>query len=68
MGWPEPTLESGRPADVVLLDLEREEAVDPLAFRSKAKFSPWAGRVLRGWPALTLVAGRVAFDRRADGG
>jgi dihydroorotase len=65
MGWTEPTLAPGAPADVVLLDLEREAAVDPLAFRSKAKFSPWAGRTLRGWPAVTIVAGRVAFDRTA---
>jgi dihydroorotase len=66
MGWVAPTLAPGAPADVVLLDLEREAVVDPLAFRSKAKFSPWAGRTLRGWPSVTIVAGRVAFDRAAD--
>jgi dihydroorotase len=63
MGWPAPTLAAGAPADVVLLDLEAEAAVEPASFRSKAKFSPWDGRELRGWPVATLVAGRVAFSR-----
>jgi dihydroorotase len=31
MGWPEPTLAAGAPADVVLLDLDTEAAVDPAA-------------------------------------
>jgi dihydroorotase len=63
MGWPEPTLAAGAPADVVLLDLETEAVVDPTRFLSKAKFSPWDGRTLRGWPVATFVAGRFAFRR-----
>ncbi|PYE56344.1 dihydroorotase [Deinococcus yavapaiensis] len=65
MGWDAPTLEPGAPADLTILDLDTERAVEPSTFRSKAKFSPWAGEVLRGWPTLTLVAGRVAFQRGA---
>ncbi|MCP2013136.1 dihydroorotase [Deinococcus sp. HSC-46F16] len=63
LGWPAPTLEPGAPADLVVLDLETERAVDPTTFLSKAKFSPWAGESLRGWPTLTVVGGRVAFGR-----
>ncbi len=63
MGWREPTLEAGQPADVTLLDLETERAVDPTRFRSKAKFSPWTGASLQGWPALTLVRGNVVYRR-----
>lgn len=66
MGWAEPTLEPGAVADLVLLDLDAEAPVEPERFRSKAKFSPWAGRLLRGWPRLTLVGGRIAYDRTAD--
>jgi len=65
MGWPTPTLEPGAPADVVALDLETERTVDPATFLSKARFSPWAGAALRGWPQLTIVAGRVAYRRHA---
>ncbi len=67
MGWPEPTLEPGAPADIVLLDLDSERPVDPATFLSKARFSPWEGSVLRGWPAATLVAGRIAFSRPSEG-
>ncbi|MFN2323815.1 MAG: dihydroorotase [Trueperaceae bacterium] len=63
MGWTEPTLAAGMPADVVLLDLEAQAPVDPAAFASKAKFSPWAGEVLTGWPRTTLVGGRLVYER-----
>ncbi len=63
MGWPAPRLEPGQPADVTVLDLDKERAVDGASFLSKAKRSPWQGRVLRGWPTLTMVAGRVAYRR-----
>jgi dihydroorotase len=33
--------------------------VEPARFASKARYSPWAGWVLAGWPVLTLVEGRV---------
>lgn len=66
LGWPEPTLEAGAPADLVVLDLDTEREVNPAAFRSKAKFSPWAGERLKGWPRLTVVGGRVAFRRAGD--
>ncbi len=57
MGWPVPTLDVGQPADVVVLDLETSRAVDPATFQSKAKFSPWAGESLKGWPVATFVRG-----------
>jgi dihydroorotase len=63
MGWPEPKLRIGETADLVLLDLEREAPVRSSSFLSKAKFSPWEGRTLKGWPQLTLVRGRVVFER-----
>ena len=63
MGWTVPTLEAGQPADLVLLDLETVREVVPSSFKSKAKFSPWAGQELRGWPTLTLVGGKVAYRR-----
>lgn len=65
MGWPVPTLEAGAPADVVLLDLATPMTVDPATFRSKARFGPWDGQVLRGWPVRTFVRGREAFARPA---
>lgn len=63
MGWPEPTLEAGAPADLVVLDLDTEREVKPAEFKSKAKFTPWQGQMLRGWPTLTVVDGKVAYQR-----
>lgn len=63
MGWPAPSLEAGAPADLVILDLETEREVNPAEFRTKAKFTPWAGEMLRGWPLLTVVGGQVAYRR-----
>ncbi|QFP75539.1 dihydroorotase [Deinococcus sp. AJ005] len=63
MGWPVPSLEAGAPADLVLLDLETEREVKPAEFKTKAKFTPWAGEMLKGWPLLTVVGGQVAYRR-----
>ena len=66
MGWPPPNLEAGVPADLVVLDLDREAPVEPERFRSKAKFSPWAGQSLRGWPLMTFVRGEKVYDREVQ--
>lgn len=64
MNWPVPSLDVGAPADLVLLDLETEREVNPAEFKSKAKFTPWQGQKLKGWPMLTVVAGQLAFQRQ----
>src|SRR5690606_16516635 len=48
MGWPAPRLDPGAPADVTVLDLETERAVEGARFRSKAKHTPWEGEPLKG--------------------
>ncbi len=62
MGWPAPRLAEGAPADVVVLDLQNERPVVAARFLSKARFSPWEGQLLRGWPRMTVVDGAVAFE------
>jgi dihydroorotase len=65
LGLPGGTLRPGAPADLTLLDLSRKKQVDPKRFESKGRSTPFAGAVLKGWPALTVVAGKVVFDDRA---
>ena len=60
-GLPGGTLAPGAPADVTVLDLRRRRRVDPERFVSKGRNSPFGGWSLRGWPAWTIVAGRVVF-------
>ena len=62
MGWTPPTLGPGQSADLVILDLETERPVKPETFTSKAKFSPWAGQPLAGWPILSFVRGKLVFE------
>ena len=63
MNWDAPTLEPGKPADLTLLELKTAQKVDAKIFKSKAKFSPWDGQSLKGWPIMTFVAGKKVFER-----
>ncbi len=60
------TLEEGARADVTLIDPNMEWTVDPAKFISKSRNSPFAGRGLKGRAILTIVAGEVVFDGRAE--
>ncbi|MCZ8518802.1 MULTISPECIES: dihydroorotase [Paenibacillus] len=61
-GLPWGTLETGKPADLTLIDLETEKEVNPEEFLSKGKNTPFTGWKLRGWPALTMVGGQVVWS------
>lgn len=63
MGWPVPNLEMGAPADITVLDLTTPHEVDSGLFRTKARFSPWEGEQLTGWPVATFVRGERVFER-----
>lgn len=54
-------LAPGAPADVTILDLERELTVDPARFQSKSRNTPFAGWRLRGGPWMSIVNGRVVW-------
>lgn len=62
LGLPPIHLEEGAEASLVLWDPSQRRTVDPKGFASKARYSPWAGWGLSGWPLLTLVEGRVVFE------
>lgn len=57
------TLKPGSPADITLLHLDKTAIVNPDRFRSLSRNTPFGGRKLRGWPAATIVGGRVAWQR-----
>ncbi|MFO7893315.1 MAG: dihydroorotase [Longimicrobiales bacterium] len=58
---PAGTLREGAPADVTVFDPEAEWTVDPAAFASKSRNTPFAGRTLRGRNHTTIVGGRVVW-------
>lgn len=43
--------------DFVLVDLDCEREVDPQQLKTKCAWSAFSGRVLKGWPAYTLLQG-----------
>jgi len=58
------TLGIGKAADIVILDLEKEEAIDKEQFVSKGKNTPFHGWTCKGWPVLTLVDGNIAWEEK----
>jgi dihydroorotase len=65
LGLPLGTLAAGVPADVTLVDAERRWKVDPRAFRSKSRNTPFAGWDLAGRAVAVFVDGRLVHDERA---
>jgi dihydroorotase len=62
-GIPGGSLEEGSPADLALVDLEREWTVDPDQFVSKGKNTPFAGMTLKGEVVATFVGGKLVYER-----
>ncbi|WEK52961.1 MAG: dihydroorotase [Candidatus Cohnella colombiensis] len=62
-GLPYGTLEEGAPADIVLIDLEHEREVNPNTFLTKGRNTPFTGWKLYGWPAATIVGGKVVWSQ-----
>ncbi len=60
-GLPWGELKPGSAADLTIVDLDEERAVDPAAFLSKGRNTPFKGWKLRGWPQLTMVGGKVVW-------
>ena len=58
-GLPGGSLGKGAPADVTVIDPARRWIVDPSAFLSKGRNTPYAGRELQGAPRYTIVGGRL---------
>jgi dihydroorotase len=53
----------GWDADLTLVDLDTVKTVRDEDMTTKARWSPFAGRALTGWPVYTVVNGRVVFER-----
>jgi dihydroorotase len=47
--------------DIVLVNLNKKREVSDSDLHTKAKWSPYAGRTLQGWPRYTILGGKL-FD------
>jgi dihydroorotase len=57
------TLRKSALADVTVFDADTPWTVDPAAFRSKGRNTPYGGQTLRGLVELTVVGGRIIHRR-----
>ena len=57
----------GRVADLVILDLNKKRKIDKNTFFSKGRNTPFDGWECSGWPVMTLVEGKVAFQDESFG-
>ncbi|WP_270181808.1 dihydroorotase [Alkalihalobacillus sp. CinArs1] len=65
-GLPHGTLKEGVAADITLIDLNKEEHIDPDTFVSKGRNTPFKGWKCKGWAAMTLVNGKKVFEKGSD--
>ena len=64
LGLSKGRLVAGGEADLTVLDPERRVTVDPDAFASKSRNTPFGSWELRGAPVMTIVGGRIVHDGR----
>jgi dihydroorotase len=57
------TLKEGEKAELVMLDLDKQEPINPASFKSKGTNTPFGGWVCNGWPVMTWYNGKIVFKK-----
>ncbi|SCZ07909.1 dihydroorotase [Microvirga guangxiensis] len=65
LGLPSGRLKVGAPADLILFDPDAPYVLDKRDLKSLSKNSPFDEARLEGQVTITMVAGRIVFDRRS---
>lgn len=60
-GMEQGVLEVGKPADITLIDLEKEFTIDSSNFLSKGVNTPFNGELVKGQIKLTIVNGEIVY-------
>ena len=61
------TLAVGAHADVAVFDVERPYRIDPAAFRSKGRSTPFTGMEVYGKTLLTVAGGQIVYRNMESG-
>ncbi len=56
-------IKEGFDADLVIVDFDRRQAVRSEDLLTKCGWSPFEGKILKGWPVTTIVNGNVVYDK-----
>ncbi len=72
LGIPGGTLSPGSPADITVVDMQESREVKGEDFQSLGKNTPFEGKILKGWPVMTVLGGNPvplrAENRKRRGG
>ncbi|MCK5332916.1 MAG: dihydroorotase family protein, partial [Candidatus Aenigmarchaeota archaeon] len=49
-------------ADIIVVDMNLEKEVKRDEQHTKCGWSPYEGRILKGWPTMTFVNGKLVYD------
>ncbi len=55
-------IREGMDADFVVIDMKKESTINPKNFYSKAHYSPFEGKKVRGLPIMTILRGLIIMD------
>ena len=55
-------LKEGYDADIVIVDIGKRQMVREEDLLTKCKWSPFTGKILKGWPVTTIVNGNIVYD------
>jgi len=55
-------IKEGYDADLTVIDMNLEKRVENEKLYTKCKWSPYAGRMLKGWPVMTFVSGKLGME------
>lgn len=61
-----PTIAEGAPANLTLIDPNREWTIEPERLRTKSKNTPFMGQKVKGMVIATVVSGSLAFEMKAS--
>jgi len=56
------SIKEGYDADLVIVDMNRKKKVRNSKLYTKCKWSPFEGKLLKGWPIVTIRGGEIIFD------
>lgn len=59
-------LRVGQPCDLTLLQLEQEEIIEEKDYVSMGVNTPFTGRKVFGNPILTMVAGKIVYEKKVE--
>ncbi|MBR9691141.1 dihydroorotase family protein [Candidatus Woesearchaeota archaeon] len=55
-------IKKGCDADLVIIDMDKKDEIQNEKQLTKCKWSPYDGKVLKGWSTVTIVGGNIVYD------